>query len=532
MQVRVRLGSGIARFAPAPLLTLELPDGCDVEGAFGEIGTRYPDLAPALRSALPVVRGRHVLPTDSLNSGDEIALLLPVSGGAQHEQGARMAIEDAPTTVGAARQTVLVDTFTNGLLGPEVPMLGPVADGGHIVWNSTPGCWGPMITPSIRGGHEVAQPVAVAGARVGDAIAIRIKDIEVTSIATASGNDQPMEGRFNGDPYCAAVCPGCGTEWPETRVEGIGPESIRCVNCGADATPFTFTNGYTIAFDDLHTVGVTVPREAAEAYARDAARAAALPDNSVQHPILGFAPHDIVALATRLRPFMGQLGTSPSKTIPDSHNAGDFGSFLVGAPHRYALTPEELEQHRTDGHLDIDAVRPGAVLVCPVKIDGGGVYLGDMHALQGDGEIAGHTCDVAGTVTLQVEVLKGLALDGPVLFPNEEDLPYLARPLSADERTRALALARRHGMDELEDSLPVSVVGSGPDLNSATDNGLARAAELFGMTVPEVMNRATIAGAIEIGRHPGVVQVTFRVPADRLEERGLLGYAAELYSSS
>ena len=155
-----------------------------------------------------------------------------------------------------ARQTVFVDTFTNGLLGPDVPMLGPVADGGHIVVNTTPGCWGPMITPSIRGGHEVCMPVAVDGARVGDAIAIRIRDIEVTSLATASGNDQTMEGRFNGDPYCAPVCAECGTEWPDTRVEGVGPESVRCANCGADATPFTFTNGYTIAFDPTHTVGV------------------------------------------------------------------------------------------------------------------------------------------------------------------------------------------------------------------------------------------------------------------------------------
>jgi acetamidase/formamidase len=440
-----------------------------------------------------------------------------------------MAIEDARTVAGTVRQTVFVDTFTNGLLGPDVPMLGPVADGGHIVWNSTPGCWGPMITPAIRGGHEVAQPVAVAGAEVGDAIAIRIKDIEVTSIATASGNDQPMEGRFNGDPYCAPVCPGCGTEWPETRLDGIGPESVRCVNCGADATPFTFTNGYTIAFDDSHTVGVTVPKEAAESFARDAARAAALPDNSSQNPILAFAPHDIVALATRLRPFMGQLGTSPSATIPDSHNAGDFGSFLIGAPHRYAMSAQEIQEHKTDGHLDIDAVRAGAVLICPVKLDGGGVYLGDMHALQGDGEIAGHTCDVSGTVTLQVEVLKGLGIDGPVLFPVAEDLPYLARPLSADERTRALQLARRHGIEELEESLPISVVGTGPDLNSATDNGLARAAELLDMTVPEVKNRATISGAIEIGRHPGVVHVTFRAPVERLEARGLAGYAGEMY---
>jgi formamidase len=440
-----------------------------------------------------------------------------------------MAIEPAEVGAKQAHQTVFVDTFTNGLLGPEVAMLGPVADGGHIVWNSTPGCWGPMITPSIRGGHEVSQPVAVADARVGDAIAIRIKDIEVTSLATASGNDQPMEGRFNGDPYCAPVCPGCGKEWPETRVQGIGPEAVRCANCGADATPFTFTNGYTIAFDELHTVGLTVPKEAAESFAREAARFAALPDNSAQNPILTFAPHDIVALATRLRPFMGQIGTCPSTTIPDSHNAGDFGSFLIGAPHPYALSAQELQEHKTDGHMDVDAVRTGAILICPVKLDGGGIYLGDMHALQGDGEIAGHTCDVSGTVTLQVEVLKGLGNDGPILFPLEEDLPFLAKPLSEEERMRALALGRRHGVDELERSLPISVIGTGPDLNSATDNGLARAAELLALSVPEIKNRATISGAIEIGRHPGVVQVPFRAPVERLEARGLLGYAIAQY---
>jgi formamidase len=438
-----------------------------------------------------------------------------------------MAIQDQTT----AHPTVFVDTFTDGLLGPDVEMLGPVADGGYIVWNPAPGCWGPMITPAIRGGHEVCRPVAVDGAQVGDAIAIRIKDIAVTSVATASGNDQPMEGRFNGDPYCAAVCAGCGTEWPETRLEGIGQGSVRCATCGADATPFTFTNGYTIAFDDRRRVGVTLPGEQAQALARDAARAAALPEHSIQNPILTFAPHDIVALATRLRPFLGQLGTSPSATIPDSHNAGDFGAFLVGAPHRYAMDAQELQRHKTDGHLDVDAVRAGAVLICPVKLPGGGVYLGDMHALQGDGEIAGHTADVSGTVTLQVEVLKGLAIDGPVLFPVAEDLPFLARPLSADEREQALALARRHGMSELEESLPISVIGTGPDLNSATENGLARAAQLLEMSVPEVMNRATISGAIEIGRHPGVVQVTFRAPVERLEARGLLGYAIEQYGS-
>jgi len=434
--------------------------------------------------------------------------------------------EEHDSRVGS--ETVFVDRFTNGILDPNQPMLGPVRDGGHIVANTAPGCWGPMITPAIRGGHEVTIPVAVAGAEVGDAIAIRIKDIAVTSIATASGNDRFMTGRFLGDPYVAGRCPECGTLYPETRVEGIGQEAIRCANCGADVTPFTFTNGYTIAFDNNRQVGVTLNQRAAEEIALDAKRYAALPENSVQNPILTFAPHDLVGLVARLRPFMGQLGTTPAIPMPDSHNAGDFGSFLIGAPHEYGLTAEQLE-NRTDGHMDIDAVRVGAILVCPVKAPGGGVYLGDMHALQGDGEIAGHTCDVSGTVTLQVHLLKGLKLEGPVLFPVLEDLPYLARPLTEAERAQAKAVASQWGLTGLEMSTPVSVIGTGPDLNAATDNGLERAAQLFGMTVPEVKNRATITGAIEIGRNPGVVQVTFRVPVERLERVGLLEFAQDQY---
>lgn len=431
---------------------------------------------------------------------------------------------------GAARETILVDTFTDGILDPERPMLGPVRDGGHIVANTAPGCWGPMITPAIRGGHEVTQPVAVEGADIGDAIVIRIKDIVVASLATASGNDRHMIGRFLGDPFCAAKCAECGAMYPETRLEGIGEKAVRCVNCGADATPFTFTNGYTITFDSGRRVGLTVGRSAAETFAKDAKRYAALPTNSRQNPILTFAPHDLVGLVSRLRPFMGQLGTQPAVAIPDSHNAGDFGAFLLGAPHQYALTAEQLA-HRTDGHMDINRVRAGAILICPVKVKGAGVYLGDMHALQGDGEIAGHTCDVAGTVTLKVDVLKGLRLDGPILLPLLEDLPFLARPLSGVEKEQASNLAKTWGVQKLEESAPIAVIGTGPDLNSATDNALQRAADLLMVTVPEVKNRATITGGIEIGRHPGVVQVTFRAPKDALERLGILSLVEEQYAA-
>ena len=429
-----------------------------------------------------------------------------------------------------ASRTVYVDRFVDGILDPERPMLGPVRDGGYIIANTAPGCWGPMITPEIRGGHEVTIPVSVAGAEVGDAIAIHIQDITVTSIATASGNDTFMDGRFLGDPYVAGRCPQCETLYPKTRLEGIGQTAVRCAKCGADAAPFNFTNGYTIAFDPGQSLGITLNQAAAEDIAHQAAHFAALPDNSIQNPILIFAPHDLVGLVARMRPFMGQLGTTPAVRMPDSHNAGDFGTFLVDAPHEYTLTADQLT-HRTDGHMDIDAVRSGAILICPVKVPGGGIYMGDMHAMQGDGEIAGHTCDVSGTITLQVQVLKGLNIDGPILFPVLEDLPFLAKPLNFEEQAFAHKLAETYGFKHIEESAPISIIGTGPDLNAATDNGLERAAHLLDMSVPEVKNRATITGAIEIGRHPGVIQVTFRAPTDRLERLGLLRFAQKLYGT-
>jgi len=50
------------------------------------------------------------------------------------------------------------------------------------------------------------------------------------------------------------------------------------------------------------------------------------------------------------------------------------------------------------------------------------------------------------------------------------------------------------------------------------------------MSVPEVRNRATINGAIEIGRAPGVIQVTFLAPLSRLDAVGLGKFAREQYN--
>lgn len=420
-----------------------------------------------------------------------------------------------------AQNTIHVARYTGGLVGPAQKMLGPLADGGTIIAETAPGCWGPMITPSFQGGHEVTLPVAVEGAEVNDAIAIRIQQVRVTSTATASGTMAFVEGRYTGDPFVVRSCPECGAENPASRVEGIGRGAIRCVACGAEVSPFQLTNGYTIVFDEERRIAVTVDAAVAEKLAGKAREMMALPGESAQNPVVALCPADLPGIVTRLRPFIGNIGTTPAVDMPDSHNAGDFGQFLVGAPHKLGLSKEQLEEARTDGHLDIDSVREGAVLICPVKVPGGGVYLGDAHAMQGDGELAGHTTDVSAEITLQVQVIKGLKIGGPMLLPRLEDLPHLARPLSSAERRMARRLADHYGQGALEDAAPIQMVGSGANLNEATDCGVARLADLLHMTSEEVMNRVTISGAVEIGRLPGVVTVTALVPMSKLAELGL-----------
>ena len=81
MIVRIRLGSSLARLAPSPLVSLELPDGATVDDLYDRLATQTPELTAALAAALPLLNGEHVERGRSLANGQEVALLTPVAGG-------------------------------------------------------------------------------------------------------------------------------------------------------------------------------------------------------------------------------------------------------------------------------------------------------------------------------------------------------------------------------------------------------------------------------------------------------------------
>jgi acetamidase/formamidase len=438
------------------------------------------------------------------------------------------------TTSHPATDHLVVDRYTD-IVGPSNEMLGPVADGGRIEYITVPGCWGPMITPSLRSGHEVTLPVLVEGAAVGDAVALHVETIEQISRATTSGTHEGWDGRFISDPFVAGICPACRDEgrhflYPDTYLDGLGHSAVKCSTCHSEVIPFRMIEGYTMVFDDAKEIGVTVTPEMAEEIGRNGREWVGLTEYSTQHPIVALAKADLVGLMTRCRISAGNLGSIPAVDLPSSHNCGDFGAFLIGAEHEFAVTEEQLEL-RTDVHMDIDSVREGSIVIVPVKVEGAGIYAGDVHAMIGDGEVAVHTTDIGARVVVRVEVIKGLDLDGPVLLPPREDLPFLAQPFTLEEVERARALAEQHRTALEGPVLPVQVLGSGAFINAAVDNGVHRAARLLQMSEHEIRNRATVSGAVEIGRLPGFVQINLLVPKDRLDRLGILDLVQSLYGT-
>jgi molybdopterin synthase sulfur carrier subunit len=82
VQIEVRLGPGLTTAAGARRLRVTLPQGATVESLLEHLRSEEPAIAAGLDSALPVVGGTHATRVQQLADGDQVALLMPVAGGA------------------------------------------------------------------------------------------------------------------------------------------------------------------------------------------------------------------------------------------------------------------------------------------------------------------------------------------------------------------------------------------------------------------------------------------------------------------
>ena len=85
-----------------------------------------------------------------------------------------------------------------------------------------------------------------------------------------------------------------------------------------------------------------------------------------------------------VRPMIGVIRTAPAQGSVPSTWPGEHG-----------------------GNLDIRELNAGTTLYLPVNVPGALLSMGDLHALQGDGETAICALEMEGQVTVKADVLKG-----------------------------------------------------------------------------------------------------------------------------
>lgn len=105
-------------------------------------------------------------------------------------------------------------------------------------------------------------------------------------------------------------------------------------------------------------------------------------------------------LAVPVRPMLGCVGVAPG-----------FGSAAVRTG----------DSGRFGGNMDFNEIREGAAVYLPVSQPGALLYVGDGHALQGDGELNGNALETS----LDVEFSVDLVREKPLAGPRVENADYL-----------------------------------------------------------------------------------------------------------
>ncbi len=93
-----------------------------------------------------------------------------------------------------------------------------------------------------------------------------------------------------------------------------------------------------------------------------------------------------------IEPMIGVIGTTPADEEIKTNMPGRHG-----------------------GNMDVKHMKKGSILYLPVYVPGGLLAMGDLHAAMGDGETSDTGVEVAGEVTVEVDLIKGKQEIWPVL---------------------------------------------------------------------------------------------------------------------
>ncbi len=146
-----------------------------------------------------------------------------------------------------------------------------------------------------------------------------------------------------------------------------------------------------------------------------------LPRGRIPRPLGRVCPHDGESVHFNrdvllpLSPMIGCIGTAVPDDPPNA-----------GVPGRHG------------GNLDHPVVAVGAVVHLPVFVNGGLVYIGDVHAAQGDGELSGIGLEIPADVTVTVDIDHGRQLKWPWVVNQDRVIVMTSAIEFADARQEAV----------------------------------------------------------------------------------------------
>ena len=154
-----------------------------------------------------------------------------------------------------------------------------------------------------------------------------------------------------------------------------------------------------------------------------------------------------------LVPMLGRLATAPpgDQAIPG------------GVPYNFG------------GNMDTSDAREGAIVYLPIFHEGAYFYFGDVHALQGDGEITGSGIETSADITIQIDLIKNKKIEWPRL-ENDEYIMVAGsiRPLIDAFRIAHVEMVKwlesDYGFDRWEALQLISQVGSARVANVVDPN--------------------------------------------------------------
>ncbi|MER2022521.1 MAG: acetamidase/formamidase family protein [Stenotrophomonas sp.] len=156
---------------------------------------------------------------------------------------------------------------------------------------------------------------------------------------------------------------------------------------------------------------------------------------------------------------------------------------------------------RFGGNMDFNEIREGATVYLPVSQPGALLYLGDAHALQGDGETSQYALETSMDVDFSVEVIKSRAQSAPRV-ESATQLMVLGQAGSLDEALRAATAGMAQWLEQdygLSLSETAQVLGS--SVSFVVANLAGRSVGVAAKLDKSLLQQVERAPAAARGRH-------------------------------